>query len=62
MVLGLLLPATSTLCGFLAGVAVVIAGWKMKFTIVTKAAQVQGYSFGKLRKGHPLGLKPSAAK
>jgi phenylacetyl-CoA:acceptor oxidoreductase subunit 2 len=62
MVIALLLPGLATLCGFIAGIAVAVAGWKMKFTIVTKAAQVQGYAFGKLHRGHPLGLKSSSAR
>lgn len=45
----------------LAGIATVASGWWLKFNIVTRAAQVQGYAFGKLRTGHPLGLKPTKA-
>ncbi len=38
----------------LAGFAAVIGGWAMKFTMVTRAAHLQGYAFGRLRRGHPL--------
>ena len=37
----------------LASMLVVLSGWQMKFTIVVRAAQVQGYSLGKLQKGRP---------
>lgn len=42
----------------LAAVAALAAGWWLKLTVVTRAAQVQGFALGKLRKGHPLGLRP----
>ncbi len=38
-------------------VLALLSGWYVKFTIVTQAAQVQGYAFGKLTKGHPLANK-----
>jgi phenylacetyl-CoA:acceptor oxidoreductase 26-kDa subunit len=41
----------------IAAVLVVLGGWYMKFTIVARASQVQGYSLGKLQKGRP-NLKP----
>ncbi len=44
-----------------AALAALGSGWWLKFTIVTRAAQVQGFAFGKLRKGHPLGLKAGRA-
>ena len=47
-------PADAILLA-LAGLAAVIGGWAMKFTIVTRAAHLQGYAFGRLRRGHPLG-------
>lgn len=37
----------------LASMLVVLSGWQMKFIIVARAAQVQGYSLGKLQKGRP---------
>ena len=40
-----------------AAIPAVLSGWQMKFTIITRAAQVQGYSMGKLKKGRPL-MKP----
>lgn len=46
-------PADAILLA-LAGLAAVIGGWAMKFTIVTRAAHLQGYAFGRLRRGHPL--------
>jgi phenylacetyl-CoA:acceptor oxidoreductase subunit 2 len=36
---------------------IVVSGWLMKFTIVARAAQVQGYALGKPRRGRPT-LKP----
>jgi len=36
-----------------AGTLALLAGWHMKFTIITRAAQVQGYSLGKVRRGRP---------
>ncbi len=52
-----LLPgATSLLAGIAAALAV-LSGWWMKFTIVARAAQVQGYAVGKLQKGRP-NIKP----
>lgn len=36
---------------------IVISGWLMKFTIVARAAHVQGYALGKPRRGRPT-LKP----
>ena len=41
----------------LAAVLSVLGGWYMKFVIVARASQVQGYSLGKLQKGRP-NLKP----
>ena len=42
----------------LAGVLVLAGGWYLKFVIVTRAAQVQGYGVGKLQRGRPLFRKP----
>ena len=40
-----------------ASLLALLSGWHMKFTIVTRAAQVQGYSLGRIRRGRP-GIKP----
>ena len=40
-----------------AAIPAVLSGWQMKFTIITRAAQVQGYSMGKLKRGRPV-MKP----
>ena len=53
-----LVMASAQLMFALAGICALLSGWYMKFTIVTRAAHVQGYGFGELRRGHPLGLKP----
>lgn len=58
---GMLVPATAGGMYFLAGLVATVAGWGVKFVLVTRASQVQGYAFGKLRKGHPLGLRASKA-
>ena len=59
VILALFTVDASTVFTVSAGFTALLAGWYLKFTIVTRAAQVQGYSFGKLKRGHPLGLKPS---
>ena len=41
----------------LAGILAVASGWLMKFTIITRAATVQGYALGKLQRGRP-NIKP----
>ncbi len=41
----------------IAAILTVLGGWYMKFTIVARAAQLQGYSLGKLQKGRPK-IKP----
>lgn len=46
-------PASAALLA-LAGATVVVGGWTIKFVIVTGAAHLQGYAFGRLRHGHPL--------
>lgn len=46
----------------IAGALALLGGWHMKFSIVVRASQVQGYGVGKLRRGHPLGLQPSGSK
>ncbi len=47
----------TTMFACIAAVLIVLGGWYMKFTIVARASQVQGYSLGKLQKGRP-NLKP----
>ncbi|WP_018991604.1 DmsC/YnfH family molybdoenzyme membrane anchor subunit [Aromatoleum toluclasticum] len=47
----------------LAAVAALVAGAHFKLQLITRAAQVQGYALGnKLRRGHPLTMKPGAAE
>ena len=41
----------------LACILATASGWLMKFTIVTRAAKVQGYALGKLQQGRPT-IKP----
>jgi phenylacetyl-CoA:acceptor oxidoreductase 26-kDa subunit len=47
----------TTLFASIAAILAVLGGWYMKFTIVARAAQVQGYALGKLQKGRP-NIKP----
>jgi phenylacetyl-CoA:acceptor oxidoreductase subunit 2 len=51
------LSAQTTLLSSIAAVLTVAGGWYMKFVIVARASQVQGYSLGKLQKGRPK-MKP----
>jgi len=55
--LSIFFPQHINTLAVLAGIFAVLAGWNVKFTIITRAAQVQGYAFGKLQKGHPLAKK-----
>ncbi len=41
----------------IASTLAVVSGWYMKFTIITRASQLQGYSLGKLKRGRP-DIKP----
>ena len=50
-------PALSAPLALLACILATAGGWLMKFTIIAKAAQVQGYALGKLQKGRPK-IKP----
>jgi phenylacetyl-CoA:acceptor oxidoreductase subunit 2 len=54
IVLSLSVPEWATLAIISAGVLVIIAGWHMKFTIITRAAQVQGYALSKVQRGRPM--------
>jgi phenylacetyl-CoA:acceptor oxidoreductase subunit 2 len=53
------LPDIAVALAACASLLAVLSGWHVKFTIVVRAAEVQGYGVGKLKRGHPLGLKPS---
>ncbi len=44
----------SALLTFAAGLFALLPGWAVKFALVTRAAHLQGYAFGKLQTGHPL--------
>ena len=50
-------PALLNPLALLACILATAGGWLMKFTIIAKAAQVQGYALGKLQKGRPK-IKP----
>jgi len=52
-----LLPGVSNLLVSIAAVLALAGGWYTKYTIVRRASQLQGYAFGKLRKGRP-NIKP----
>lgn len=50
------LPNLVSACTVIAALAATAAGWHMKYTLITRAAHVQGYALSKvLRRGHPLG-------
>ena len=51
------MPGKSVVFVSVASILAVLSGWHMKFTIVTRAAQQQGYSLGKLKRGRPI-IKP----
>lgn len=57
IMLSMSMPEWMTSAIATASVLILIAGWHLKFTIITRAAQVQGYSFGKIRRGRPA-LRP----
>ncbi len=52
-----LFPAYTKPLGLVASLLVLLGGWLMKHTLITRAAQVQGYALGKLHKGRPK-IKP----
>ena len=56
------LSAYTNLLAGLAAALAVAGGWHMKFTIVARASQVQGYSLGKLQKGRPKMKAPVRRK
>jgi phenylacetyl-CoA:acceptor oxidoreductase subunit 2 len=47
------LPEFATPAVFSASVLIIFAGWHLKFTLITRAAHVQGYSLAKVQKGRP---------
>ncbi len=47
-------PFAASMLLALAGLAALAPGWAMKLTLVTRASHLQGYAFGRLRRGHPL--------
>ena len=53
----LMIPNISVMLVCIASILAVLSGWHMKFIIVTRAAQQQGYSLGKLKRGRPT-IKP----
>lgn len=50
---GLATPMQGPVLQALAGALVVVSGWYLKFIIITRAAFVQGYGFGKTKRGVP---------
>ena len=56
--LALLVPALAGGLSVLAALLAIGSGWYMKFIVVTRAAQVQGYSVGRLRRGRPVPKSP----
>ena len=57
LIVALMVPNLTSLLASIAAALVVLSGWWMKFTIVARASQVQGYAVGKLQKGRPK-IKP----
>ena len=53
----LMIPGISIILVGIASIIAVLSGWHMKFVIITRAAQQQGYSLGKLKRGRPV-IKP----
>ena len=53
----IILPVLLKPLALLACILATASGWLMKFTIIAKAAKVQGYALGKLQKGRPT-IKP----
>jgi phenylacetyl-CoA:acceptor oxidoreductase 26-kDa subunit len=56
------LSSYTGLLSCLAALLAVVGGWYMKFIIVARASQVQGYSLGKLQKGRPKMKAPVRRK
>jgi phenylacetyl-CoA:acceptor oxidoreductase 26-kDa subunit len=53
----LMIPKLTVMLVCIASILAVLSGWHMKFIIITRAAQQQGYSLGKLKRGRPA-IKP----
>lgn len=53
----LMFPNLIVMLVCIASLLAVLSGWHMKFTIIVRAAQQQGYSLGKLKRGRPT-IKP----
>lgn len=53
----LMVPELLVMLVCTASILAALSGWYMKFTIITRAAQQQGYSLGKLKRGRPT-IKP----
>ena len=53
----IIVPSLLAPLALLACILATAGGWLMKFTIIAKAAKVQGYALGKLQKGRP-NIKP----
>ncbi len=51
------IPAALVPFASIAALFALASGWHMKYTIIRRASQLQGYAFGKLRKGRP-NIKP----
>lgn len=57
LVTALAAPALRDPLALLAAVLATAAGWALKFTLIARAAKVQGYALGKLQRGRPT-IKP----
>lgn len=53
IILSIAMPELATPTIISATLLIIITGWHMKFTIITRAAQVQGYSLNEVRRGRP---------
>lgn len=53
IILAMAINNLAGICLMTAGLLTVLSGWHMKFTLVARAAQVQGYALGKPRKDRP---------
>ena len=57
LVTALAVPALRAPLALLAAILATAAGWSLKFILIARAAKVQGYALGKLKRGRPA-LKP----
>lgn len=57
LVAALSAPALRDPLALLAAILATVAGWSLKFILIARAAKVQGYALGKLKRGRPA-LKP----